>query len=256
MRAFFFTMHRSGSMVLHRSLLLAANRLGAPLISPNAGGMQVPFRKLATARDAITFPDAYVCGPLRGFIPFPQLAEAKALLHVRDPRDVLVSMFFSYCYSHKGQIPGDTGYRREAAERGIDWFVAHLSEADPLEIQGDYGTGAGLVDLIGNVRQRYQDYAERLMPLPQTTLLKYEDMMDRPDVWIEGLSNALGLADASGFEEIIGTDSQAGAAANEDQWAHRRQATPGDYRRKLKPETVDRLNDLYAPYLDAFGYSR
>lgn len=251
MRVFFFTMHRSGSMALHRTLLLAAERLGAPLVSPNAGGIQVPLRQLAQKHDAINFPGSFVCGPLRGFIPFPQLAGAKTLLHLRDPRDVLTSMFYSYCYSHMGELPGGTGYRQDIAEKGVDWFVLHMSEAPTPSLTGDYGTGAGLTDLFGNVRQRYQDYATRLLPLEGATLLKYEDMMERPDVWVGQIAAALGLEDVAGLKDIVAGDG----AATEDPWAHRRQAAPGDHRRKLKPETIERLNALYAPTLQALGYT-
>lgn len=250
MRVFFFTMHRSGSMALHRTLLLAAERLGAPLISPNAGGIQVPLRQLAQKHDDISFPENFVCGPLRGYISFPQLADARSLLHLRDPRDVLTSMFYSYCYSHMGELPGGTGYRQEIAEKGVDWFVLHMSEASTPDLVGDYGTGAGLTDLFGNVRRRYENYATRLLPLEGTTRLKYEDMMERPDVWVRQVAAALGLADVSGLKEIV---AGSGAAA-EDPWAHRRQAAPGDHRRKLKAETIARLNDLYAPTLEALGY--
>lgn len=254
MRAFFFTMHRSGSMVLHRTLLHAARTLEAPLIAPNAGGHMIPLRELARRKDEIVFPERFICGALRGFIPFPGLASAKVLLHVRDPRDVLTSMFYSYCYSHQGKQAGDTGHRREVAERGIDWFVLHMSEADRPDLVGDYGTGNSLTDLFGNVRKRYLDYLERLAPLPQTTILKYEDMILRPDDWIAKVNEALGLTDVSPLRDLIGGDDPAAAPA-EDKWSHRRQALPGDHRRKLSDGAIQRLNDLYAPVLQGLGYA-
>lgn len=254
MRLFFFTMHRSGSMVLHRTLLHAAGKLNVPLISPNAGGQRIPLRQLAQQKDSFRFPEAFICGALRGYIPFPALSSAKVMLHVRDPRDVLTSMFFSYCYSHTGQEAGDTGHRHEIAERGIDWFVLHLSESETLDLAGDYGTGAQLTDLIGAVPQRYRDYLALLQSRPDAVLLKYEDMMARPDVWLAAVNGVLGLADLAEIEALIGADQPA-AEPTEDKWAHRRQATPGDFERKLKPETIRRLDEIYAPALEGFGYA-
>lgn len=253
MRVFFFTMHRSGSMVLHRTLMHAAQSLGVPLIAPNVGGSyRAPLRQLAEQKDAIRFPNAFICGALRGFIGFPDLDSAQALLHIRDPRDVLVSMFFSYCYSHKGAEAGGEGHRREVAERGIDWFALEMSEQDHPDLTGDYGTGNQVNDLFGNVRRRYRDYQEGLADRPSAHVIKYEDMILDPDRWIDDLNAVLGLEDVSTLHGLIGVDD---APTDEDKWAHRRQATPGDFRRKLKPGTIDRLNDLYAPALERFGYA-
>jgi hypothetical protein len=36
--------------------------------------------------------------------------------------------------------------------------------------------------------------------------------------------------------------------------SHKRQITPGDNKRKLKPETIEILNDRFADILDTLGY--
>jgi hypothetical protein len=44
--------------------------------------------------------------------------------------------------------------------------------------------------------------------------------------------------------------------SREDPNSHKRQVQPGDHRRKLKAETIDQLNEIYAEVLDKLGYDR
>ena len=168
---------------------------------------------------------------------------------IRDPRDVLVSMFFSYCYSHGGEIPGNAGYRKEVADLGIDWFVRNVGVSE--RIIGDYGTGGHVTDLFGTVKKRYQTYIERLMPMSDVTLLKYEDMALRPAIYAEQLKS---IGPALNEDEIFQIISPRTDGAPEDKWAHNRKGSPGDYRDKLKPETIEFLDDEYGDILRFFGY--
>ena len=250
MKLFMFTMHRTGSMAQHMLTRYMARKLGLPLISPNGGDALVPLRQLHQQRTNLQFPDAFLCGPLRGFIDFPVLGASQKILQVRDPRDVLVSMFFSYCYSHAGEIPGNTGYRKEVADLGIDWFVRNVGASE--KIIGDYGTGGHITDLFGTVKQRYQTYINQLMPKSGITLLKYEDMALRPEHYVRQVKAIHPNLDANEILQIVapGKDS-----SQEDKWAHNRKGSPGDYREKLRPETIEFLNDEYGGILEYFGYA-
>jgi hypothetical protein len=42
----------------------------------------------------------------------------------------------------------------------------------------------------------------------------------------------------------------------EDIYSNKRQVTPGDHRRKLKPETIEHLNQVFADILQALNYPR
>ena len=100
-------------------------------------------------------------GPIRALVGVPDLGSRKVLLHLRDPRDVLVSMFYSYCYTHPGDVAGNTGYRKEVADQGIDRFVLTKARETESTYRGDYGTGGSVHSLIGNMRERYERYFER-----------------------------------------------------------------------------------------------
>lgn len=249
MKLFMFTVHRTGSMAQHMLSRYMARKLGLPLISPNGGDALVPLRQLHQQRTTLQFPDAFPCGPLRGFIDFPVLGTSHKVLQIRDPRDMLVSMFFSYCYSHAGEIPGNTGYRKEVADLGIDWFVRNVGVSE--KIIGDYGTGGHVTDLFGTVKERYQTYIERLMPMSDVTLLKYEDMALRPAIYAEQVKS---IGSALNEDEIFQIVAPRTDGAPEDKWAHNRKGSPGDYRDKLKPETIEFLDDEYGDILRFFGY--
>jgi hypothetical protein len=59
------------------------------------------------------------------------------------------------------------------------------------------------------------------------------------------------------------TDEQAGQLASfvdirpekEDPTAFVRHVAPGDYREKLRPETIDKINRKLKPAMELFGYS-
>ena len=103
---------------------------------------------------------------MRFFVPSRALADAKILLHLRDPRDVLTSMFFSYCFMHRGPVPANTGYRKEVADAGIDKFVLDMSSAAAAHYEGDYGTGGNYLKHIGNMAERYERYLSEVIGRP------------------------------------------------------------------------------------------
>ena len=50
--------------------------------------------------------------------------------------------------------------------------------------------------------------------------------------------------------------NEANFDVEEDIYSHKRQVTPGDHKRKLLPETIDRLNSEFGEVLDVLGYKR
>ena len=121
-----YTTHKAGSMVLHRVLKEICELNQIRFYSPNKS--EIPFERIFAGR-GFSLEKARLFGPVRFFVPREALDEASVILHLRDPRDVLVSMFFSYCYMHAGEIEAHTGYRKEVAEAGIDRFVLDMAAA-------------------------------------------------------------------------------------------------------------------------------
>jgi hypothetical protein len=179
------------------------------------------------------------------------------ILHLRDPRDVLVSMYYSYCFIHAGEIAGNTGYRKEIAERGIDDFVLGKASDRSGSYPGDYGTGGHLEDVIGNMPKRYADYTDKLLGKPNVTLVKYEEMVTNYRAWLEKFIRPFALKDEGRVvDELVSMAPRLFPKRSQDVMNHLRHVTPGDYRNKLKPETIRQLDAIFAGTLDALGYER
>jgi hypothetical protein len=252
-----FTVHKGGSMLLHRILRDICQKNKIAYYSPNEGpDRQLPFEQIFHGEDFIAERNGCF-GPLRFFVPTAALESAKIILHLRDPRDVLTSMFFSYCFMHPGEIEGNTGYRKEVAEAGVDKFVLDMCDENCIRYRGQYGTGLRFTNHVGNLRDRYHSYLREVVGRPNVSLVSYEEMvLDFPS-WLKKGLVAFGLEDAGEtYAFLMERHGQAvKPTGEEDVWSHKRRVTPGDYKEKLKPETIAELNRRFAEVLEALGYS-
>jgi hypothetical protein len=251
-----FTLHKSASMFLHRQCELLSRLAEIDYHSPNLPASGLNARKLLT--DKALWSERHGCfAPIRFFVDIPRLEDYQVILHLRDPRDVLVSMFYSYCFIHAGEIPPNTGYRREVAERGIDDFVLAKASERSGDIRGDYGSGGHIEDLIGNVPRRYRDYLDRLLGKPQVTLVRYEEMVTDYRAWLEKFIAPFPIADRPRHvAELAREAPHLFPKREQDAASHVRHVSPGDYREKLKASTIRRLNEIFAGTLDQLGYER
>jgi len=251
-----FTLHKSASMFLHHQCEHLCELSGMAYHSPNVPGSGLNARALLTDKEL--WKSRRGCfAPIRFYVDVPNMADCRILLHLRDPRDVLVSMFYSYCFIHAGEIEANTGYRKEAADKGIDAFVLAKATNDSAQYRGDYGTGGHVEDLIGNVARRYRDYIERLLGNPNVLLVKYEEMVTDYRAWLGKFLRPFPIEDK---DQVIG-DLVARAPAlfpkrNGDVMSHVRHVAPGDYRTKLQPATIFKLDEIFADTLERLGYAK
>ena len=257
-------------MVLHRVLRDICEKNNIAYYSPNQDpDKQLPFHRIFNGEDFIASRNGCF-GPLRFFVPSVDLESAQIILHLRDPRDVLTSMFFSYCFMHPGEIAPKTGYRKEVAEAGIDKFVLDMSDGNFSRYRGDYGTGGQYGAYIGSVYDRYVRYLQEIVGRPNAIVLSYEEMvLDFPS-WLRKFLTGFELSDAEETYEFVRDRIEiqndvtrsfpTGRAetvkpAREDIWSHKRKSTPRDYKEKLRPETISKLNARFSEVLDVLGYS-
>jgi Sulfotransferase domain len=251
-----FTTHKAGSMVLHRVLRDICEKNNIAYYSPNqSGANKMPFDRIFNGEDFIAARHGYF-GPLRFFVPSAALESANIIVHLRDPRDVLTSMFFSYCFMHPGDIEANTGYRKEVAEAGIDKFVLDMSDENFTRYTGDYGTGSPYNRYIGNIQDRYITYLREVIRKPNAVVISYEEMVLDFRSWLRKFLTAFKLADADEtYEFVADRHAETVKPTGEDNWSHKRKVTPGDYKEKLRPETISKLNLRFSKVLDALGYS-
>ena len=82
----------------------------------------------------------------------------------------------------------------------------------------------------------------------------YADMVSDPKSWIRAVASVFGYEGSEQVERIGRSLAPHLTADREDRWDTKRQVTPGDYERKLRPDTIDRLNDVFGDVLMRLGY--
>jgi hypothetical protein len=186
-------------------------------------------------------PNGYLYSLFGGMIEgIPELDKYKDILMTRDPRDVLVSEYYSIAYSHK--VPAQEGdkyeefmNRRKTAQRmTIDEFV--LADSDRI-----YG-----------ILQRYKTLL--IDRYPHTYVTTYENMAADFEGWLNGLLDNCQLAITNDLRRSLLEESDRLRPAVENINKHIRKGKSEDYKEKLKPETINQLNEKLAVLLEAFGY--
>ncbi len=247
-----YSIHKSGTMFLHRLLGRISRAYGIRHASAN-------YRRCLKQIEATSW-QAFIeecrvatCfGPIRQglFAPmFPrQLDRYRILLHVRDPRDVLTSDYFSRVYSHPGGRLGPSFKSRiEWRRKGID---------------------ASVLSRVELFRRRYSTLADMLCGRDNVTIVKYEKMVTDFPEWLDQVLNSFRhLAPAKRFR-FRGVDDPHEAISQrlkekfghtflrrgDRKWRHKRQVTPGDHLRKLNRDTIEQLNREFSSVLSTFGY--
>lgn len=177
-------------------------------------------------------PNGYYYGPIGTYRDIPALEKYRVVLQLRDPRDLLTSLYFSTAFSHAVISPKLIRQRRTALQQDIDAYV--------IEAAHEYV-------------KIFDEYLNRLLGRKEVLFVKYEEMVSNFPDWLSKVSTHLGL---EGNTQII-ADIQTQASFNvgkEDQYTHKRQVSPGDHLRKLKPATIAELNKQFKPILKTLNY--
>jgi hypothetical protein len=239
----FFTVHKCASTLMPKILgYLNRRHLGLALADLEAYVAAFHEQRapalLAERRDSVFRREGLLYVPLRRLYPVPAIEHYRTVLMLRDPRDVLVSHYFSMAYSHA--LPPTDG-RRARFQTARRRFQTMSVDAYCLE-------------RVGLWLECYLAYRDGLLGRPGVHLLRYEDMIRAPDRWLDQLAAAFGImldaADRAALTAIGGFDE----TAADDKFQHIRKKQPGDHREKLTPATIAALNDRLAPVLHAFGY--
>lgn len=239
-----YTVHKAGSMFLHDICGELAAHLELGHSSLNYPEQLESIRQQSWRTHIELNPLNHVFGPIRSREAMPILPASfdsyETVVHIRDPRDVLTSLYFSHAYSHDLKSAKLTAHDRDRIQcAGVDAYVLERLQ--------------GVVSIY--------DYLIENLPWRQTLIVKYEEMVTDFSKWLGDFLPP--------FRRISGLDDQAErelfnvfckkyadefCPGEEDVYRHKRKVTPGDHREKLRPETIGVITDALERPLRFFGY--
>ena len=158
----------------------------------------------------------------------------------RDPRDAVVSQYFSDAYSHS--LPSE----QEVHGPGREIFLKKRQAALETNID-DYALKAARA--LGNTLQLY----EPMLNDPTCLLLRYEDYVFQKRRMVGKILRHFGWTMAHGQIEALMEKVDVVPEA-EEKTRFVRKAIPGDHISKLKAETIRRINNQLKPVLQSFDY--
>lgn len=173
-------------------------------------------------------------------LALPLFADAPKVLMVRDPRDALVSQYFSAAWSHA--IPVDAGREGRVAQH----LLAEREQAQSVPID------RFVRDHVASFAAQMQLY-NGVLGTPRLLVLRYEDWIFRKDALIRRLSRHFDLpvADAV-IAQMLGWADRRPVHENPRDFVRR--VAPGDHLGKLRRETIEALNAELRPVLATYGY--
>jgi len=158
---------------------------------------------------------------------------------IRDPRDALVSAYYSYSKNHAiPQSPTKAAefklLRAKIIAQGIDGYVMEMSK---------------------NSQWRMQQYFNLQRSCSAVCILRYEDMIADFPTWLDKLlTHCQWKISPILRNQLISEAEKAGHRKPENTESHRRQVSPGEHKRKLQDKTIKNLNEYLSEELQQLGY--
>ena len=162
------------------------------------------------------------------------LHDKKILFLIRDPRDILVSMYYSFGFTHGFSVNEKI---REFQER-------RRSIIKKMTVD-DY-----VVKEAHLLSQKFKIVNSLRMNINNHILLKYEDMIEKYDEFYRQLNEFIPLTDDMKFNLFERTRPR----KKEQLMNHKRSGIVGGYKQKLRKDTVERINSLLEDTLHRFNY--
>jgi hypothetical protein len=240
-----FSLPKAGSVLLDNIMRGLSEQVGVTYVSLMGEFFKLGLaeRDVPSATSNVFANNGYCFGGFRAFpktFEIPNLATRKSIFLLRDPRDMLVSHYYSMRSSHPdpGKILTTS---RQSLPRRDKALVMSVDEY-ALDLAGYY------VRQLSRYIDAFEEHPENL------TVFRYEDVIFEKRTWVADICKAFNWDVSERARNKI-ADKNDVVPRSENEAQHIRQVTPGDGMRKLQPETVDKLNELFEPQLAHFGYS-
>jgi len=240
---FVLGVRKSGSSILNSMVTALARRQGLPFVDIAGQLFKTGVKVSEWQRDpslASLLRGGNVYGGFRnaplGLNGSPAYTGARKVLMVRDPRDALVSEYFSNAYSHSLPVTGQgletmKEARQQALASSVESYV--LSRAEQLSgTMMEYGS---------------------LTDDPLTRIFKYEDVIMHKRALLTDISRHFGW---SVDDNHLGLVLKWADVVPDDERPTEfvRRVLPGDHRNKLSAEAIRKLNLLLQTPMKTFGY--
>ncbi len=157
----------------------------------------------------------------------------KKIVLLRDPRDLLVSLYYSMKYSHYINEKNQDlkKFRNSLQDIEINQFVVQEKE---------------------NVKSKFDSY-QNLDHLDSVKLFRYEDIILSKKQWVKDMCDFLGLSlNENQVREILNKHDI--IPTTENIQSHVRRVIPGDHLNKLNAEIIEELNEYFKDYLYKYSY--
>ena len=196
-------------------------------------------------RFSADFPDQTIGCPFYiGYETFRRMtgARLRAIFVTRDPRDLLLSGYFSMRDSHPEMEANDmlrSRIRELPFPRGMAYYLDYLLDLGLFQAQRSWHVAARQAD----------DGA--------ISLLRYEDLADRYDVFFPDLMRVFGLQpdceEAKSLKNSFAFDTQRNSGTFPE--GHLRRGKSGEWREKFTPEIMEIFTAKTGNLLDELGYA-
>lgn len=236
---------KSGSTMLHRIMNFLANRNQINVVDvPSTffrNGFTVQHWQGLDLTPLVQPANCYL-----GFRSYPETLgatdsyrDALKIFMFRDPRDALVSEYFSDAYSHA--LP-----KQDAAGEGREAFLKKREEAQNADID------QWVLDKVGGIRKTLTAYAGALDD-PKCLVLRYEDYIFQKRRMIVKILDHFGWSvEVPRLNKLL--EEIDVVPDSEDKSRFVRKVVPGDHIAKLKPDTVRRLNRKLEDVMRLYDY--
>lgn len=237
---YFYSLHKAGTS-LFTHVLRQANELihvdYGTMFFDNEPPAQIDFKKYGYLYGIfrITAGKRESTAKLTNIITSSKFLKDKTIVFlIRDPRDILISMYYSFGFSHKASPNPDferylKNARKLIQETSLDEFVLYRAES---------------------TRKRFELLYKFSQECKRYVILRYEDLLENYSDFLRDFNKYVSIPPERQQELFLASRPR----VDEDLSAHKRSGKSGQYLEKLKPETIRELNQKLKPVLEKFGY--
>ena len=244
----FFTSHKCASSFMNQFFLLVANDSQYKVIdyassiwalgnSLDIGADYETF--LEQNYDRLYFQTGEIYTPQRKPLSFPGIEKFKHVFFLRDPRDVLVSAYYSFGFSHS--VPKNLVAKEQ--------FLQERERIKSSTID-EYAQRAAKEWIL----PVYEQYQALRIKSHANIFLSYDVFNSNLPKFIDELSTFLDFTPSEkDIQKIIRINTK-GNSQLVDTSKHRRSGKSGQFREELSPRTIKYLNELLGDVLNYWDF--